>query len=126
MNQKSDITLKLAEILSLDLNRKSLKTYQKFWWVNPRNKSQGGLKLTEKGFDAMERAEIKHHKIKLEEKLDHTNQTVIKLDQYIDCPWFIHRNNIYVYSDVLAVQLILFSGNLKRFIEARVLREKVL
>lgn len=119
MNLKSDITLKVAEILGLATDDKALKIYKKKWWVNPRDKSEGGLKLTDLGFDEMERAKIKCHKIKLEQDLDDTNQTLIKLDQYIDCPWYMYRKHIYVYSEKMAVQLILFSGNLKKFIDAK-------
>jgi len=119
MNLKTNITQKLASTLELEQDEKSLKHYHKILWVNPRNKEKGGLKLTDAGFMQMNKANIKCHKIKLENELDNTNQTLIKLDQFIDCPWYSDKRNIYVYSDKMAVQLILFSGNLKRFIEAK-------
>jgi hypothetical protein len=119
MNLKSEITLKVAQILNLAIDEKSLKTYKTKWWTNPRDKSKGGLQLNDQGFLYFEQAEIKNHKIKLEPKLELTNQIAIKLDQFIDCPWYIHRNHIYVYSEKMAVQLVLFSGNLQRFIEAK-------
>jgi hypothetical protein len=119
MNLKSEITLKLAEILEYEIDEKSLKKYQKTWWVNSRNKTVGGLQLSSLGFQEMKNAQIKYHKLKIEEKLEYTNQTLIRLDQYIDCPWHIIKNDMYVFSDKMAVQLVLFSGNLKRFIEAK-------
>lgn len=119
MNLKSKITLKLAESLGYQTDEKSLKKYQKIWWVNPRNKEIGGLQLSFTGLQEMKNADIKYHKIKLSEKLESTNRTLIRLDQYIDCPWHIIGKEIYVFSDKMAVQLVLFSGNLKRFIEAK-------
>jgi len=119
MNLKSEITLKLAEMLGLETDEKSLRKYQKAWWINPRNKDIGGLQLNDAGFQAMKNAQIKFHKLKIEEKLEYTNQALIRLDQYIDCPWHIIKNDMYVFSDKMAVQLVLFSGNLKRFIEAK-------
>jgi hypothetical protein len=119
MNQKDQITHKILELLGLAADDKSFKRYRKEWWVNPRNKDQGGLKLTDAGWIAIESAKIKHHKIKLENNLEHTNQTLIKLDRYMDCPWYIQRQNIYVYSERMAVQLILFTGNLQKFINAK-------
>jgi hypothetical protein len=119
MNLKSELTLKLAQIQGLDIDEKSLKKHQKLWWVNFRDKSVGGLKLTELGFSQMEKAEIKGHKIKIQKPLEYTNQNLIELDRYIDCPWYIYRNYIYVYGDKMAVQLVLFSGDLKRFVEAK-------
>ena len=119
MNLKSEITLKLAEALGYQTDEKSLKKYLKIWWVNPRNKDVGGLQLSFTGYQEMKNAQIKYHKIRLEDKLENTNQTLIRLDQYIDCPWHIFKNDIYVFSDKMAVQLVLFSGNLKKFIEAK-------
>lgn len=119
MSLKNSITLKIAESLGYEIDEKSLKKYQKIWWVNPRNKESGGLQLSFTGLQEMKNAQIKYHKLKLEGKLENTNQTLIRLDQYIDCPWHIIGKEIYVFSDKMAVQLVLFSGDLKRFIEAK-------
>lgn len=119
MNLKNEITLKLAEALGYQTDEKSLKKYQKSWWVNPRNKPHGGLKLSDNGFLLMEEAKIKKHKIRLEEDIENTAKTVIKLDQFIDCPWYMDQKHIYVYSEKMAVQLVLFSGNLNRFLTAK-------
>jgi hypothetical protein len=125
MNLKSEITQKLIQTLGLEQSEKFLKKYHKVLWVNPRNKEKGGLKLTDVGFEQMNKADIKHHKVRLENELDNTNQTILKLDQFIDCPWYLDKRHIYVYSDKIAVQLILFSGNLKRFIEAKLRSQNV-
>jgi len=125
MTLKNEITNKVAQILNLDLDKKSVKKLIHSWWENPRNKSQGGLRLTDIGFEALRNADIKFHKVKLEHPIKlYTNQLVIYLDRYIDCPWFINKTEIFVFGDKMAVQLILFEGNLERFLEAKVLNLK--
>lgn len=119
MNLKNQITFKIAEILRYPIDSKSLKSYHSNWWANPRNKEVGGLKLTKDGFDQIIKAQIKFHKIRLENLPKKTNQMLIKLDQHINCPWYIWKNDIFVSDDKMAVQLILLSGNLERFIKSR-------
>lgn len=120
MNPKIEITKKVAEILGLSLDNKSIKKLIQTWWQNPRNKPTGGLHLTEQGFNSLKQADIKVHKIKLETPIIfYSNQLVIWLDRFIDSPWFLCRNEIFVFGDKTAVQLILFSGNIERFVNAK-------
>ena len=119
MNLKSQITSKVAEILGYPTDPKSLKTYLRKWWANPRNKEVGGLKLTSDGFNEISKAQIKFHKIRLDGKLQNTNQNLIKLDQYITCPGYINKFYIHIFDDKMAVQFVLFSGNLQKFITAK-------
>lgn len=119
MSLKSELTLKVAELTGLATDEKSLKTYKKHWWTNPREKDQGGLRLTEEGWIIVEQSGIKCHKIKLTSKIENTNQNLIKMDRYMDCPWYLDKKYIYVYTEKVAVQLILFSGNLQKFIDSK-------
>jgi len=129
MNPKIEITNKIAEILGLETDPKSIKKLIYRWWENPRNKSQGGLRLTEEGFESIKTANIKPYCVKLEHKITfYSNQLVIWLDRYINCPWFIsqqgykykHNSEIYIFDDKMAVQLILFEGNVERFLSTKV------
>ena len=119
MSLKSEMTVKIAELLGLATDEKSLKTYKKKWWANSRDKDQGGLRLTDEGWIKVEESGIKCHKIKLTSKPEKTNQNIIRLDRYLDGPWYLNKNYIYVYTERVAVQLVLFSGNLQKFIDAK-------
>jgi hypothetical protein len=119
MNQKKQITLKVLEILELPSSEESLRKYKQAWWCNPRNKDEGGLRLTEEGWKAFETAKIKHHKIKLDNEVEKINRNIIDLDRYIDCPWYTYKKDIFIYNEKMAVQLVLFSGNLQKFIDAK-------
>jgi len=115
MNLKNDLTKYVAEQLGLSTEEKSLKKLTPVWWQNPRNKSKGGLRLTEKGFECLQQADIKAYKVRFEEPVHYTNQLIIWLDNFIDCPWYVTNKEIYVFGEKMAVQLVLFSGNIAKF-----------
>lgn len=95
--------------------RKTIPT----WWYSTRQKEQGGLRLTEQGYDALVKAGIKDYRIKYEDPIRFTNQLMIWLDNFIDCPFYLRNQDIYVFSEKMAVQLVLFSGNVYKFSAAK-------
>ena len=123
-SQKTEITRYLAEQEGLELNDLNLKRLLSVFWQNPRQKENGGLRLTEKGFEIMSK-HLKSHKIDFEDpKLSRdnwnwTNQLILRLDNYIDCPWFANHRAVWVFSDKMAVQLVLFAGNVEKFTSAK-------
>lgn len=119
MNQKFEITKKVLESLGLTADEKRVKQTIPVWWVNPRKKEKGGLRLTEQGFNCLQQADIKAHQIKFEKPIVYTNQLVIRLDNFIDCPWYVTHREIFVFSEKMAVQLVLFSGNISKFSSAK-------
>ena len=89
------------------------------FWVNPRQKETGGLRLTDSGHEWMQAADIKCYKIDLPKEINWTNKLIIQLDQFIDSPFYLTKKAIFVYSEKMAVQLVLFSGNIQKYGIAR-------
>lgn len=119
MNQKAKITEYIIKELGLDLSPKNIKVYTNLWWKSSRHKAKGGLWLTEKGFEAFLKAGIKNYQIKFNEPIDiFENKFIIWLDNAIDCPFFLTRKEIHVFAEKTAVQMILFSGDLKLLYKA--------
>jgi hypothetical protein len=120
MNQKIKLTEYLLDELGLaDGDKKTLKKYLNTWWYNTRKKETGGLRLTTEGFEALTQSGFKSHKVRFDDPIEYTNQLIIQLDHFIDCPWYITPKFIYVFNDKMAVQLVLFSGNIARFGQAK-------
>jgi hypothetical protein len=118
MHQKAEITKFVAEQEKLSSDEKSIKKLLPKWWQNPRLKNVGGLKLTDEGF-AYFTKHFKAHRVRFENDIVYTNQLILRLDNFITCPWYISKKDIYVFNDKMAVQLVLFSGNVVRFTEAK-------
>jgi hypothetical protein len=119
MDQRIEITKYVAGQLGLAVDDKSIHKLKQVFWCNFRSKSSGGLKLTDKGFESLIQAGLKSYQVKFEEPMQYTNQLIIHLDKFIDCPWFVTNKEIYVFNDKMAVQLVLFSGNIARFSNAK-------
>ena len=122
MSQKIEITKSILNILSPNFSNNELTQALKTWWVDIRKNKSNSLRLTTNGFLALQNADIKIHRIRFEERfpvIEHTNRLIIGLERYINCPWFIDNLAIYVTDDNLAVQLVLFSGNISKFCDAK-------
>lgn len=118
MNHKIEITKYVATQSGLDITEKNLRKLTALWWQNPRKKNKGGLRLTDEGFARIS-AYFKFHKVKFENPVEYTSQLVIQLDNFIDCPWYVTNRFIFVFSDKMAVQLVLFSGDIAKFSRAK-------
>jgi hypothetical protein len=123
MNQKIEITKYIAAKYDLSTDDKAIRNWVAQWWQNPRKKSKGGLRLTDEGFARLS-AHFKPHRVELDRDFDYTNQLIVRLDNFITCPWYISSKDIFVFDDKMAVQLILFSGNIARFSNAKALSIK--
>jgi len=121
MLHKTEITKFLAEFHGLSTDENSINKLVRLYWVNPRKKEQGGLRLTTAGFDALTNADVESYLIKFYDLIDYTSQLILQLDNYMTCPWYITHKSIYVFNDHMAFQLALFSGDLPNFCRVKAL-----
>jgi len=119
MNPKHEITKIVLEANGLIADEKRIKQTIPIWWVNPRKKEKGGLRLTEQGFECLQQADIKYYEIRFDEPIFVTNKLAIWIDQNINCPFYLNNKRIWVFGEKMAVQLILFSGNISKFQRAQ-------
>lgn len=119
MDQKTKITKLVLESQGIDASDKRVRQTIPTWWVNPRKKEKGGLRLTEQGFKCLTDSGIKSHRIKFENPMVINNKILINLDRFIDCPWFATNREVFVFNDRMAVQLVLFEGDIVRFTEIK-------
>ena len=60
-----------------------------------------------------------------DEPVEYTSQLIIWLDQFINCPWYVTKKEIFVFNENMAIQLVLFSGNITRFTAAKAKKPKL-
>jgi hypothetical protein len=107
------IFLKQADIA---ISPPTLKLYTQKWWQNTREKNEGGMRLTEEGFDFLKnQIDLRFYEIPLPRKLKLTTQTIIFLDQFITCPYFLEQSSIFVTDEKKSMELHLFSGDLEKY-----------
>lgn len=101
--------------LGKTINDTTVAEFLPLWWQNTRQKDVGGLRLTEAGLEALEQAGIQTYKIPFPLDMPLTTQTVIFLDQFIDCPYFLTDKGVKVTNERKAVELTLFSGDIRKY-----------
>lgn len=116
MDIKEKLTKTFLEKADVSSDDKTLKQYIRLIWKNPRLKGNRSMGLTHAGFLFLKnKVKLKFYEINISEDLILTNQLIIWLDQYLDCPNYLGKKSIYVTKENVAVQLILFDGNLYKF-----------
>lgn len=126
MIQKNEITKYVMTQKGVTITPKGIKTYTGIIWQNIRQKNEGGLRLTSQGFNLLIEADLKAHKVAFQNEIIYNNQLIIWLDNFITCPWYVTRDEIYVFSEKIAVQLVLFSGDIARFSAAKAQKPKAI
>ena len=118
---KIDVTKKLiAQDSNYNTNPKAFNMLYRAWWTNWRAAEDRRFRLTDIGFKYFqETADIKFYQIKIPLEIIITNKVIIDLDKFINCPYYLAPDDLYVTDEKVAVQLVLFEGNLIRFGEAK-------
>lgn len=93
----------------------SVKEHLPLWWQNTRTKENSGLRLTDAGLEMINEIGVKTYEIPYPKEMPVTTQVIIFLDKFIDCPYYITNKSITVTNEKKAVELALFSGDLRRY-----------
>ena len=114
MNKTVYTKLFLKE-LGKSYSESAVSEYLPLWWYNNRQKDEGGLRLTDAGYEIIERIGLTTYNIPYPKDMPMTAQIIIFLDKFIDCPYYITKHSIIVTNERKAVELGLFSGDLRKY-----------
>jgi hypothetical protein len=115
MVSKETYTKIFLKELGKSAGETAIKEYMPLWWYNTRNKEKGGLRLTEAGFDIVNQIGLQTYDIPYPKDMPLTTQVIIYLDHFIDCPYYLTNRSITVTNEKKAVELTLFSGDLRKY-----------
>jgi len=115
MNWKETYTKLFLKELGKAVDNTNVKQYMPLWWQNTRSKNSGGLRLTEEGYEVLKNIELATYDIPYPKDMPLTTQVIIFLDQFIDCPYYLTNRSITVTNEKKAVELSLFSGDLRKY-----------
>ncbi len=125
MITKSTLTTVFLKAAGLECDDKTVEQYKNTWWWNYRQKDSGGLRLTEAGFDfIIEKTDVRSYKIDLPKDLKITPQIIIYLDRFINCPFYVNKSSITVFSEKAALELYLFSGDIRKMGTVKALNKR--
>ena len=120
MDRKTAYTRTFMQLLEQPIHDETVKTNYYTWWQNVRESYQArSLRLTKQGFEMLESIDLKTYTIKFPQKIIFTPQTYLWLDEFVDCPYFVDKVKIIVTMEKMALQLMLFAGDVTKYGLAR-------
>ena len=116
MNWKETYTKIFLKNADIAVTEASMREYMPVWWQNMRSKETGGLRLTDEGIMFIKaKLGLATYDVPFPPDFTLTTQTIIWLDQFIDCPYWLGKYGITVTEEKKAVELHLFSGDVKKY-----------
>jgi hypothetical protein len=98
------------------IDEANVSIYGRKWWQSHRAAKQTALRLSTEGFEFLtDELELKSYTIPFTEPIDLSPQTIIFLERYIDCPYFLTDQDITVFSEKKSFELMLFSDDIRKF-----------
>ena len=95
----------------------NLKIFSRTWWQSNRATKQTALRLTEEGFNFLVNdLELKAYEIPFTESIELSPQTIVFLERYIDCPYYLTVESITVFTERKSFELMLFSDDIRKFV----------
>ena len=108
------------QLLEQPIHDETVKTNYYTWWQNVRESYQArSLRLTKQGFEMLESIDLKTYTVKFPQKIIFTPQTYLWLDEFVDCPYFVDKSKIIVTMEKMALQFMLFAGDVTKYGLAR-------
>jgi hypothetical protein len=107
----------------------NLKLFSRKWWQSTRANKQTNFRLSDEGYEFLiKELDLKEYEIPFTEPIELSPQTIVFLERYIDCPYYLTNMSITVFSERKSFELYLFSDDIRKFgiIKAMTEREKEL
>ena len=107
----------------------NVKLFSRKWWQSTRAGKQNNFRLSEEGYEFLvSELDLKEYEIPFTEPIELSPQTIIFLERYVDCPYYLTPMSITVFSERKGFELMLFSDDIRKFgiIKAMNEREKEL
>tara|TARA_B100001248_G_scaffold244818_1_gene214172 strand:- start:388 stop:783 length:396 start_codon:yes stop_codon:yes gene_type:complete len=116
MDVKTAYTRTFLELKEQPLHEENVKASYFAWWQNVRESYQArSLRLTKLGLEWVHSCDIKCYDIKFPAKIIFTPQTYLWLDEFVDCPYYVDKKKIIVTMEKMALQLMLFAGDITKY-----------
>jgi hypothetical protein len=89
--------------------------YNRTWWQSTRS-GKNSFRLSDKGYEFLvSELGLREYEIPFTEPIELSPQTIVFLERYIDCPYYLTPKSITVFSERKSFELMLFSDDIRKF-----------
>jgi hypothetical protein len=90
--------------------------FSRKWWQSSRVGKQTAYRLSECGFEFLTSTlELKSYEVPFTDTIEISPQTIIFLERYLDCPYYLTYKSITVFDERKCVELYFFSDDIRRY-----------
>jgi hypothetical protein len=94
----------------------NVKLYGRKWWQSTRTGKDNAFRLSDDGYMFLTSdLDLAAYEIPFTEPIDLSPQTIIFLERYVDCPYYLTNMSITVFSERKSFELMLFSDDIRKF-----------
>jgi hypothetical protein len=107
----------------------NINLYSHKWWQSNRVNKPNAFRLSDEGYEFLvKELELKEYEIPFTEPIELSPQTIIFLERYVDCPYYLTNQSITVFAEKKGFELMLFSDDIRKFglVKAMTERQKEL
>lgn len=103
----------------------NLSMYSRVWWQSNRANKQDAFRLTDKGYEFLVgELNIQEYEVPFTEPIELSPQTIIFLERYVDCPYYLTTHSITVFSERKSFELYMFSDDIRKFGLVKAMKER--
>jgi hypothetical protein len=103
----------------------NMKLFSRKWWQSTRVNKQTAFRLSDDGYEFLIKdLELKDYEIPFTEPIELSPQTIVFLERYIDCPYYLTTQSITVFSERKSFELYLFSDDIRKFGLVKAMNER--
>ena len=106
-------------------NDVNVKLYSRKWWQSTRIGKLNALRLSDDGFEFLTNTlELKSYEVPFTDTIELSPQTIIFLERYLDCPYYLTYKSITVFNERKCVELYFFSDDIRRYGLSKAMKER--
>jgi len=105
----------------------NVQLFSRKWWQSTRVGKDSAFRLSDEGYEFLvKELDLREYEIPFTEPIELSPQTIIFLERYVDCPYYLTNMSITVFAERKSFELMLFSDDIRKFglIKAMNEREK--
>lgn len=103
----------------------NMKIFSRKWWQSSRVNKQTAFRLSEEGFEFLtNELELKMYEVPFTDSIELSPQTIIFLERYIDCPYYLTTQSITVFSERKSFELYMFSDDIRKYGLLKAMKER--